>query len=168
MSATSKKPRGLKAGAAESLFQKWLAMEGWKAHRAAKPAFVKTKSGGFSRSYDVFGAFDFVAYRGDDVWCVQTTTQDGRNARRRKIEALGEMPSTWRVSIISHETTEDAAHRGRRLHFWRIEDASRFMDGEGDPTLTWQAPEAVPFDKAAVEAHAREARAQGARKESAS
>jgi hypothetical protein len=149
------KKRGLTGNDSELLFQKWLAFDGWVAHRAARAGFVKLPNGrSFCQSHDLFGCLDFIAFLGDRVWCVQVTTQAGRSDRRRKIEAVG-WPPSWRVSVVSHETTEDPANRARKKHWWRCED---YGDEIRDGAKVWSPPVATGFDKAAVEQHAREKR----------
>jgi hypothetical protein len=127
--------------AAELLFEKWLHARGYKfAHR-----FRRVQQGPISKAHDGFGALDFLVLDSerDGFWGVQVTTQAGRCARRRKIEAVP-WPSDFYVLLVSHETTQDPAHRGRRLNFWRVEQYER---GVADLSFAWHPAEAWEFDK---------------------
>lgn len=159
------KPRGRKSGAAELLARKWLESLGWCVHRAAKTGLKRiTRPDGspvvrrdgkpmvVNESHDLYGCVDLLAIaleRG--TWAVQVTTQAGRSERRRKMERVP-WPRDWRVSLVSHEAVEDAAHRGRRKHFWRVEDFA--AAGPGRPRI-WQEPVAMEFRPGEVEEKAR-------------
>lgn len=161
-----KRSRGKKASEAELLFAKWLRLRGWIAHRAAATGMKKLEDGAGNpirdprtgkprfvvQSHDIWGCIDVVAFKPTgDVLAAQVTTQEGRNARRRKLEGLPwPADPKWRVVLVSHEAVEDPAHRARRLHFWKVE---RLTAG------TWKLEQLVPFSPTEVEAHAREKRA---------
>lgn len=115
-----------------------------------------------SVSHDLFQVFDFLAIRNGQTWAVQVTTQAGRSERRRKIEEEAEWPREWRITIASHETTPDPAHRARKKHFWRLEDYVLVRrEGGSQFSREWDTPLAVPFDPAAVEADAKRRRVLG-------
>ncbi|MDI7268728.1 MAG: hypothetical protein QME96_12110 [Myxococcota bacterium] len=158
--------RGKKSSEAELLCRKWLESLGWTIHRAGKTSLKHiTRPDGspvlrrdgkpmvVNESHDLFGCVDLLAIATErGTWALQITTQGGRSERRRKMEPIP-WPREWRVSLVSHEPTEDPAHRGRRKHFWRVEDFGR----AGLPVRSWLDPVAVPFSPAEVEAHARAA-----------
>ena len=142
-----------KGAESELLFKKWLESEGWTVHRAARTGFVRLPNGkSFCQSHDLFGALDILAFKKNEVWAVQMTSQSGRSARRVKV-ALVPWPTNWRVSIISYETTPDPANKTRKLHWWRVED---MIPG----TELWKDPTAVQFNKKEVEDAARDAKAE--------
>jgi len=137
-----------KGNETELLFVKWLKKEGYTVHRAARAGFIKLPNGkSFCQSHDMFGALDILAFRDDSVWAVQMTSQSGRSARRAKVSAI-EWPPSWKVSIISHETTQDPNHRARKLHFWKVENLNYENGG-------WYIQPAVQFSKKEVVEHGR-------------
>lgn len=158
--------RGKKSTEAELLCKKWLESLGWTVHKAAKTGLKRiTRPDGapvlrrdgkpmvVNESHDIFGCVDLLAIRPDGAWAVQVTTQAGRSERRRKVERVP-WPDAWRVSLISHEATEDPANRARRKHSWRVEDFGSYLVGAPRPR-TWQVPVAVEFRPGEVEDQAR-------------
>jgi hypothetical protein len=139
----SKRKGSKGAGELERLVEAWLATTGWRSHRAA--AVLVRLPGGrtFSKMHDIMGVFDFIAVkpnaqqRGGDpleTWALQTTAPDNRGVRRKKVEAAGPWPHSWRVSILHHLS----ARVGREsLHWFMIED---YRDGE------WSEPVKVQVD----------------------
>lgn len=161
------KARGLKSGEAELLAKKWLESLGWSVHRAAKTGLKRiTRPDGtpvlrrdgkpmvVNESHDLWGCVDLMAIRASGAWALQVTTQSGRSERRRKIERVA-WPDSWRVSLVSHEAVEDPAHRGRRKHFWRVEDFGGHLEEVPLLPRTWQEPDAIEFRPSEVEAWAR-------------
>jgi hypothetical protein len=136
---------GKKSYAAENLFAGYLRKEGWAVHQTG----VK-RSGppGRKPGNDFFGAFDIVAFKIIDhaviEWWIQVTTQEGRSGRRRRIDSRA-WPSTWRVSLVSHETVPEPANRSLRRHFFKIEDYDTVSAayGAGNTQKCWKKPEAV-------------------------
>lgn len=149
--------RGKKGNEAELLFKKWLEWRGYTVHRAARAGFVQRGDMKFCQSHDLFGVFDMLAIAPGATWAVQVTTQNGRTVRRRKIEALKDaLPRDWLVTLVTHEATENPAHRGRRLNFWRLEHFSKVsITGGTGNERDWDKPDAVAFDPKVVEDHAR-------------
>ena len=160
-----KKSRGLKATEAELLVATWLETMGWTCHRAAPALFW---AGGVprSRSHDLFGALDVLAIQRDhmtgsggigdpillrEVWAVQVTTQAGRSKRRSKLGAVA-WPRGWRVSLVSHEVTEDPTNRSKRVHWLKIEDLD---------FCSWQPPKVVGIDPKVIKKFRRDRRAAG-------
>lgn len=138
-----KKRRGSRGREAELLFARWLRAQGWLVHLAAPTGFKRLPDGrAVTSSHDIFGVFDVIAISTSPrakVWLVQITTQAGRSARRRKIEAIADkLPRVAMVSVslVSHERTPDPAHRGRSVHSWRVEDLG---------ATGWLKPRAVQF-----------------------
>jgi hypothetical protein len=143
-----KKARGAGGQEAERIVEAWLELEGWEVHRAAAAGAIKDPKTGrhFVKSHDIFGCLDMVAIKPGakpDTRGVQVTTATGKSARRRKIEGH-RWPPTWQVLLVSHEVTEDPAHRRRLKHFLKVEE---FRDGK------WSEPRAVAIDKAMIDAH---------------
>lgn len=149
----------MKGSEAERLVESWLQMNGWTTHRAAATGFhrYEKKGGGHGfavKSHDLFGCIDILAFRRslardeDETWAIQVTTQGGRSARRRKIEPV-DWPYSWRISLVSHESTPDPANRARKLHFIKAEDFE---------PVGWLPAEAFQIDPKAIEAF-RKARA---------
>lgn len=108
------KRAGHKGGAElERLVEAWLQVRGWRTHRAAAAAVRLPGGKTLTRSHDLFGVFDLVAFRRADTaesafgetWAIQTTTPTNRSHRRRKIEesAGAGFPFTWTVSVLWHE-----------------------------------------------------------------
>lgn len=135
------KHHGLKGSEAERLLQKWLEADKWTVHRAARAGFIRLPNGkGFCRSHDIYGCIDLLAIKRYEpnlqfeTWALQVCTAGGRSERRRKIEGI-RWPLTWRVTLASHETTQDPADRRRVRGFWRFEDY------QGDSK--WSCPVAV-------------------------
>lgn len=163
MSDPTKKPRrkrGTQGRDAELLLAKWLRAEGWLVHLAARAGFNRLPNGAsICSSHDLFGAFDALAMRAcpgrervTRFWFLQVTTQNGRVARRRKIEALADHLPTmqeFQYSLVSHERTPDPANLRRSWHHWRIEDYlhDEGWTGEG---WEWTSPRAVAFDPEAL------------------
>lgn len=135
------KAKGKKGNEAELLVKTWLEANGWTVHRAAQGNLVRLPGRApFTKSHDLFGCLDLLAIKPggiEETWAVQVTTQNGRTARRRKLEGVA-WPVSWKVSLVSHETTEDPANRRRRSHFLKVED---YM---GD--ARWGEPQAAPID----------------------
>lgn len=154
--------RGTSDSEAERLLVRWLEAEGWLVHRAMRSvkrwpapgprcaACGRGREKVLTVSHDIFGAIDVLAIlRVDEptrrqTWALQVTTQAGRAARRRKLEAVG-WPASWRVSLVSHEATPDPANRSRRRHHWAVED---LIDG------AWRERVAVEFRPADLRAAA--------------
>ncbi len=165
---------GSKGGSGlEHLVESWLQSKGWKTHRAAA-----VRVGMRSRSCDIFGVFDLIAVGGSErlgdprpenptgyTLACQTTVWDGRSARKKKIEAAGPWPTSWRVSVVTHESVRT----GRMtVHWFLVEDY--FSPSAFGPAGVWTPVQRVRVDmkeilefrsnKAALE---RAAAAQAAR-----
>ena len=137
--------RGSGGAAAELLFEKWLWHEGHRwVHR-----FRKVMTGPVCKAHDGFGALDFLVLRKTGIcthaWGIQVTTQNGRSARRRKIERVP-WPEGWRLTLCSHEQTPDPDHRGRNKNHWKLEDFVFSKEGRN-----WTPACAVEFDKSKTE-----------------
>lgn len=149
-----KRKRGKGGNEAEKLVMSWLELAGWLVHRAARAGFIKTAESAFCRSHDMFGVLDLIAIQRESIpetWALQVTTHNGLTERRRKLESIKHWPVSWRVSLASHETTQDPANRTRRLHFVRIED----YDG-----ARWLPAQAIQFDYDEVESYRKAAEAK--------
>jgi len=163
--------RGLKGSEAELLAQKWLQSEGWLVHRARPsslvtlpPKFPGDKPRTFCQSHDVFGCLDLIAIsatRGTWAWQVTSASSaSAKSDRRRKIEAVEAWPSSWRVSLVTHERTPDPANRARSISWWRVEDYTLSgLADDGGAVRAWSPAIAIRFDPREVEEYARECRA---------
>ena len=133
--------RGAKDKAAELLFHKYLILhEGYKRHEMAKAI-----SSSFGHRVDILSC-DIVCIKKGRLWFIQVTTQSGLNKRRRRLEKICWKPSNnIRVSLVSHEPTDDPANRTRKFHYFRVEDYL------GD--CKWAEPISVgPWNRKEVEA----------------
>lgn len=153
----SKRSKGSKTGSElERLVQSWLQLAGWKTHRAAAAGLFRLPGGrAFTRSNDLFGCFDLLAHKRteeeldkhgnvyvpQETWAIQTTAPTGRDARRKKIQAAGPWPVSWRVSLLIHKS----ARLGRQTkHWFMIED---LVNG------SWTTEQPVEVDVKTLEAH---------------
>jgi hypothetical protein len=152
--------KALSGNQAELLYDKWARMNGWRTAPAKKVAVRIGKGKVVTKAHDHMGVWDFINLhpkRGQVVFG-QITTQAGRAERRRKILEAGPWPTILAVSyiLVSHETTEDPAHRGRSLDWWRVEALDR--DEKGRPF--WGRTLAYQFSKRDVEEYARRGKEQ--------
>lgn len=128
-----------KGNSTELLYKKWLQTKGMKVHKAARAGFVRLGARSFCQSHDIFGCLDIIAITKDTTIGAQCTTNSGRSARRKKIEAVGEWPLSWTIQLVSHETKEDPTNKRKKVHLWKIETFNI-------PNGKWDEPIEIPFN----------------------
>lgn len=150
------KARGSGGATAERLFHKWLISGGIPPEQIRRA--IRTQW----QSVDFFAA-DFMVImdpyewrhpwswdsKDNFIWFVQVTTQNGRTARRRRIEAvawprnLQVENSALHVSLVTHERIPRPENRGKFDNFWVFE---RYLGPMG-----WAPKHPVAFDLEALE-----------------